>query len=90
MEILDQYISLKCEENYAHFILFPFVSNPAMYEKSKELEYALNNRIKVHRFKNELKEQLTTLEWEQIKTKHTSIRNFNTLLEEFHCDTWTS
>jgi len=87
LEILDQYISLKCEENYAHFILFPFVSNPAMYEKSKELEYALNNRIKVHRFKKELKEQLTTLEWEQIKTKHTSIRNFNTLLEEFHCDT---
>ena len=28
LEVLDQYISLVCKENYLHFILFPFVSNP--------------------------------------------------------------
>ncbi len=85
LEILDQSIALECGENYVHFILIPFVSNPDMYQKSKELEYALENRLRMRKFDKALEEQLSLKDYESLKKKHTSVRNFNTLLEEFSC-----
>ena len=85
LEILDQSIALECGESYVHFILIPFVSNPAMYQKSKELEYALENRLRMRKFDKALEQQLSIKDYESLKKKHTSVRNFNTLLEEFSC-----
>ena len=85
LEILDQSIALECGENYVHFILIPFVSNPAMFQKSQELEYALENRLRMRRFDQALQEHLSLKAYKKLKRKHTSIRNFNALLEEFGC-----
>ena len=85
LEILDQYIALECKDRYVHFILIPFVSNPAMFQKSKELEYALENRLRMRKFDNALKEHLSLKDYKELKRKHTSVRNFNSLLEEFGC-----
>jgi len=85
LEILDQSIALECKENYVHFILIPFVSNPAMHQKSKELEYALENRLRKRKFSKALEQHLSTKDYESLRKKHTSVRNFNALLEEFCC-----
>ena len=85
LEILDQYIALECKDRYVHFILIPFVSNPAMFQKSKELEYALENRLRMRKFDKALKEHLSLKDYKELKRKHTSVRNFNSLLEEFGC-----
>jgi len=85
LEILDQYISLKCNENYIHFILFPFVSNAAMYQKSKDLEYAMENKVKIQKLYLALQKQLSSKNYEALEIKHISVENFNALLEEFSC-----
>ena len=85
LEILDQSIALECGKNYVHFILIPFVSNPAMYQKSKELEYALENRLRMRKFDKALEQHLSLKDYKSLNKKHTSVRNFNSLLEEFGC-----
>jgi len=85
LEILDQYISLECNGNYIHFILFPFVSNAAMYQKSKDLEFAIENRVKITKLYLDLQKQLSTKNYEALEVKHSSVENFNALLEEFTC-----
>ncbi len=86
LEILDLHIALSCEGNYLHFILFPFVSNAQMYQKSKDLEFAIENRAKVIQIDKELQQQLSHKDYHSLETKQTSIQNFNALLEEFSCD----
>jgi len=85
LEILDQYIALECNGNYIHFILFPFVSNAAMYQKSKDLEFAIENRVKITKLYLDLQKQLSTKNYEALEVKHSSVENFNALLEEFTC-----
>ena len=85
LEVLDQYISLQCGENYIHFLLFPFVSNPAMYQRSKELEYAIENKLKINTLDKELEKHLCESSYASLDKKHTSVRNFNTLLKEYTC-----
>ena len=85
LEILDQYISLECNGNYLHFVLFPFVSNAAMYQKSKDLEYAIDNKVKIDQLYLDLEKQLSAKNHEALELKHTSVENFNALLEEFTC-----
>ncbi len=41
-EILDQYISIKCGDNFIHLILFPFVSLPSLHSKAKTLDEELD------------------------------------------------
>jgi len=85
LEILDQYIALKCSDNYIHFLLFPFVSNPAMHQKSKDLEYAIENKIKIDDLDSKLETHLSVKDYDSLEKKHTSVRNFNALLEEYSC-----
>jgi hypothetical protein len=85
LEILDQYISLKCNDNYIHFILFPFVSNAAMYQKSKDLEFTIENKVKINQLYLSLEKQLSAKNYGELTIKHSSVQNFNSLLEEFSC-----
>jgi len=85
LEVLDQYIALQCGENYIHFLLFPFVSNPAMHQRSKDLEYALENKIKINELDTALEKHLCVKSYEGLDKKHTSVRNFNALLKEYTC-----
>ncbi len=85
LEILDQYISLECHGNYIHFVLFPFVSNAQMYQKAKELEFAIENSQKIQKLYAQLKKQLSVKNYEALEIKHSSVENFNALLEEFCC-----
>jgi hypothetical protein len=85
LEILDQYISLECNGNYIHFILFPFVSNAEMYQKSKDLEFAIENKVKINKLYFDLQKQLSKKNYEALEIKHSSVENFNALLEEFSC-----
>jgi hypothetical protein len=85
LEILDQYISLECNDNYIHFILFPFVSNSAMHQKSKDLKFSIENNVKIHRLYRDLEKQLSRKNHEALIIKHSSVENFNSLLEEFSC-----
>jgi len=74
LEILDQYISIQCGAYYLHFILFPFLSLASSYDKIEKLEHALNQL-----------EDTTQPNKETLWVKHTSVRNFNRLIEEFNC-----
>ena len=85
LEVLDQYISIECHENYVHFILFPFVSNAGMHQRSKDLEFAIENKIKVSKLYLDLEKQLSRKNYEALEIKHSSVENFNALLEEFTC-----
>ena len=85
LDILDQYIAIECGETYIHFVLFPFVANPEMYERSKELDYALENQLKLEELERELPKQLSPKDYNSIIKKQTSIRNFNALIEEYSC-----
>jgi len=87
-EILDQHISLKCGENYIHFILFPFVSNPTIYKKAKTLEIALEeieSKLRISMVEDGLKYHLSDKNFEDLKKKHISVKNFRTLLMEYSC-----
>ena len=85
LEVLDQYIAVKCGDNYIHLLLFPFVSNPAMHQKSKELEYAIENELKINKLDAKLAQHLSVKSYDSLDKKHTSVRNFNALLEEYSC-----
>ena len=73
LEVLDLSISITCGKNYIHLILFPFLSKAGFYQKSKTIE-------------KELKHQIGVKSFNEVNIKNTSIKNFNQLLEEFHCD----
>ena len=87
-EILDQYISIKCGENYIHFILFPFVSNPGIYQKAKDLDFALEeieSKLRISIVEDGLKYHLSDYNFEALRKKHVSVKSFKILLEEFGC-----
>jgi hypothetical protein len=82
LEILDEYISIECSGAYIHFILFPFVSLPDMYKRAKNLDEKLS---KIEIFEEGLEESLGKRGFSSIETKHISVKNFKTLLEEYGC-----
>jgi len=82
LEVLDQHISINCNGRYLHFILFPFVSLPDMYKRAKNLDEKLN---KIEVFEDGLEENLGENRFASLETKHLSVKNFNTLLEEYGC-----
>ena len=88
LDILDQYISLECDKRYAHFILFPFMSLPSMYQKAKNLDKKLleiESKSKIEILEEGLKKSLRQEEFHRLETKHISVKNFSFLLEEYSC-----
>ena len=87
-EILDQHVAIKCGENYIHFILFPFVSTPSLYKKAKDLDASLEeieSKLRVSMVEDGLKNHLSQENFEGIRKKHISVKNFNSLLLEYGC-----
>ena len=82
LEVLDQYISIECSGQYIHFILFPFVSLPDIYERAKKLDKRLH---KIEIFEDGLEDSLGEKGFGSLHTKHISVKNFNLLLEEYGC-----
>jgi hypothetical protein len=56
-----------------------------MYQKSKDLEYAIENKVKIDKIYHDLEKQLSVKNYEALELKHISVENFNALLEEFTC-----
>ena len=87
-EILDQHVSIQCGKNYIHFILFPFASNPTIYEKAKTLDIALTeleHKLRVNILEDGLKYHLSEQNFESLRTKYISVKNFDSLLLEYTC-----
>jgi hypothetical protein len=87
-EILDQYISIECNNRYVHFILFPFVSTPTIYNRAKKLDKKLDElerRYRVEVLDKKLKAYLGERSYEILRKKHISVKNFHTLLKEYGC-----
>jgi len=88
LDILDQYISLKCNNRYVHFILFPFMSLPSMYQKAKNLDtklVAIDSKSKIEILEEGLEKSLRQETFNRLHTKHVSVKNFAFLLEEYSC-----
>jgi hypothetical protein len=56
-----------------------------MYQKSKDLEFAIENKVKTNKLYHDLQKQLSEKNYEALEVKHSSVENFNALLEEFSC-----
>jgi len=87
-EILDQYISIKCGNNYVHFILFPFVSLPSLHATAKSLDEELDEiegRLRIEMLEDGLKYHLSSKNFEGLRKKHISVKIFNNLLQEYSC-----
>ena len=88
LDVLDQHISLQCNNRYVHFILFPFMSLPAMYQKAKNLDNKLaksENKSRIKVLEEGLKNNLCEEEFRRLQTKHVSVKNFSSLLKEYSC-----
>lgn len=88
LSILDRYISLHCGEKFVHLILFPFISLPSIYQKSKNLEVELREietTSRVEELEASIHKTLSKKESNQLTTKHISVKNFDSLLEEYSC-----
>ena len=88
LEILDQYIGIKCGDNYIHFVLFPFFSIPNIHKIAKGLNHSLEEiekRSRIEILEDELEGQLSHTSYQGLRKKHISVKNFNALLEEYHC-----
>jgi hypothetical protein len=79
LEVLDQYIDIKCGEQHIFLILFPFLSTPSIHRKAKDLTDELNT------IEEELESQIVEKSDERVRKKHISVKNFNFLLEEYGC-----
>ncbi len=87
-EILDQYISIKCGNNYIHLILFPFVSLPSLHATAKSLDEELDEiegRLRVEMLEDGLKYHLSSKNFEGLRKKHISVKTFHNLLQEYSC-----
>ena len=85
LEVLDQYISLECDDRYLHLILFPFVSKSGVFQPSKDFDNALSdieNQIKIQAIDEGLKHYINNT---PLNSKHISVQNFNELLKEYGC-----
>lgn len=88
IEILDRYVTLKCQGRFVHLLLFPFVSRSGMFEPAKDFDNALEeieNNIKMQSVDDGLKYHIGTANYEALSSKHTSVMNFHILLEEYGC-----
>jgi hypothetical protein len=87
-EILDQYVYIKCGENFIYFILFPFVSLPSLHSKAKSLDEELDeieSRLRMEMLEDGLKYHLSAKNFEGLRKKNVSVKLFPNLLEEVGC-----
>ncbi|CAA6820702.1 MAG: Extracellular Matrix protein PelD [uncultured Sulfurovum sp.] len=88
-EIVDQYISIKCGNQYVHLILFPFVSSAGIHQKLKDVDTALDtieSQLRVRMLDEGLQTHLSEKSYEGLRKKHISVKNFNNLLTEYACE----
>ena len=88
LEILDQYISIKCQERYVHIILFPLVSNSAIHKVTKDLDDGveeIESQLRIQRLDDSLKHHLSKENYAGLRKKHISVSGFNDLLKEYDC-----
>ena len=87
-EILDQYIAIRCGNRYAHFILFPFISNPAIYHTAQKLNDAfdeMERQTRIEDLEENLRNHLSKESFNTLHKKQISVKNFTHLLEEYDC-----
>lgn len=88
-EILDQYISIKCGNQYIHLILFPFVSGAGIHQKIKDIDTTLESiesHLRVTMLEEGLQAHLSPKSYNGLRKKHISVKNFNNLLKEYGCE----
>ena len=88
LEVLDQYVSVRCGENYIHYILFPFLSTSSLFEVASNLDQALDeleNNLKINILEEDLEYSLTPESHKKMRTRHVSVHTFNYLLRENYC-----
>lgn len=88
-EVLDQYISIKCGNQYIHLILFPFVSSAGIHNKLSDIDTALEtieSQLRVRMLEEGLQAHLSDKSYKGLRKKHISVKNFNNLLKEYACE----
>ncbi|HHD75210.1 MAG TPA: hypothetical protein ENK82_07925 [Campylobacterales bacterium] len=87
-EVIDQYVSIRCNEHHIHLILFPFISNAGVHRRISDLNTSLESIEREHRVKmldEALETHLSESTYERLRKKQISVRNFNNLLKEYGC-----
>jgi len=88
-DVLDQYISIQCGDNYLHLVLFPFITSAGVHRKIKDLDEILENvesQLRVKMLDEGLENHLSENSYHTIRKKQISVKNFNDLLQEYACD----
>ena len=79
LKVLNQYISIQCEENYFHFIIFPFTLASTMSMLTKEFDETIET------LQNKLKEQIGKEAYLDVQTKSISIEYIDEIWKGFDC-----
>jgi len=88
-EVLDQYISLQCGENYLHLILFPLITSAGIHRKVKDIDENLDeleNQLRIKMLEEGLNAHLSEQSCEGLRKKQVSVGHFDTLLKEYGCE----
>ncbi|CAA6826962.1 MAG: Extracellular Matrix protein PelD [uncultured Sulfurovum sp.] len=88
-EVLDQYVSIKCANQYIHLILFPFVSSAGIHNTISDVDKGLEEiegQLRVSMLEEGLQAHLSEKSYQGLRKKHISVRNFNNLLKEYACE----
>ncbi|CAA6823881.1 MAG: Extracellular Matrix protein PelD [uncultured Sulfurovum sp.] len=88
-EVLDQYISIKCGNQYIHLVLFPLVSSPTLHQRINDIDKALENienQLRVTMLEEGLQNHLSKKNYAGLRKKHISVKNFNNLMKEYTCE----
>jgi len=79
LKVLNQYISIQCEKNYFHFIIFPFTLNSTMSMLTKEFDEI----IKI--LQDTLEKQLGKEAYQDVLTKSIAIEYIDKVWKGFNC-----
>jgi len=87
-EILDQYISIQCGNQYIHLILFPLITSAGIHGRVNDIDDTLDNiesQLRVKMLEEGLQTHLSEKSYQGLRRKQISVRNFNNLLKEYGC-----
>lgn len=88
-DVLDQYISIQCGEDYIHLILFPLITSAGVHHRLKDLDETLEDiesQLRVKMVDEGLQNHLSKSSYHEIRKKQISVKNFNDLLKEYACE----
>jgi hypothetical protein len=88
-DVLDQYISIQCGENYLHLILFPLITSAGVHRMVDDIDQNLEDiesQLRVKMVEEGLQNHLSESSYHEIRKKQISVRNFNDLLQEYACE----